>query len=287
MTNRSFLIIGAQKSGTTALADALSRHSEISICEPMEPEYFAATANDEPGAMSWESYEKLLKGDSSCVVMGEASTGTMLTPQVIPLIESRLDDVRLIALLRRPENRAYSGFAHHIKKGRVSVSEKGNLFNEEAERYLNGEPCQYDWFYRSEYARQLAPFVKHFGSRLKILIFEELVENQAEILASVQQFLEVSHEELYLTKENATRVPRNQIAESLISIGRKAVGPVRDLMSERGYRHFRERMMGYLGTKVPPLEKSLVERLRFGKYESEIHELEKMLGRKIPSWELS
>ena len=279
-----FLIVGAQKSGTTSLADALNRHSRIFVCEPMEPEFFAGQVFPEESSLSRSEYEALFALAPRDSICGEASTGTMLSEEVIPHLEERASDARLIALLRSPEKRAFSAFTHDCKKGRVTFEEQSSIFEEEAEAYLNGKRGRFDWFDRSEYARQLEPFVERFGSRLKIVIFEELLAAPEEELKAVQEFLGVKPEPLSLTRENRSRVPKSKAAELLIDSGRCLVRPLRNLMNERGYRRFREFLMTRLGKDPDPFPLELFTRLRTERYCSEIHRLEKLLGRRILSW---
>jgi hypothetical protein len=279
-----FLIIGAQKSGTTALADTLGRHPDVFISEPREPEYFSRQARGEAGALSWEDYQELFAGAGEGQVSGEASTGTMLSPEVIPEIDKRLPEVRLIAILREPAGRAYSGFTHHTKKGLIGVKEGPAIFREEAERFLRGEECHHDWFARSEYGRQLGPFVRHFAERLKVVIFEELVARPEAVLREVQEFLSLPPRELHLTRENTTRVPRGRVSEAIVACGRRIVGPVRRSLSEKGYRRFREGIMRRLGRRIGGLDPVLASRLREDGFRRDREELERILGRPIEAW---
>jgi hypothetical protein len=280
----NFLIIGAQKSGTTSLADALNRHSQVFVCEPMEPEYFSGLLTPSERSLSRGDYEALFSTAPKECVRGEASTGTMLAEETISHLEEIAPEAKLIALLRNPEKRAYSAYTHDCKKGRVTVEEQKTIFRREAEAYLAGEKTRFDWFTRSEYARQLKSFSDRYGDRLKVVIFEELVANQEEGLQAIQEFLGLAVERLSLTRENRSRVPRSALAEKGIALGRKVVGPVRSLMSERGYRHFRETLMARLGKSPEPLDEDLSQRLRNERYRQEIQKLEKILGRNIEIW---
>ena len=285
MLKPHFLIIGAQKSGTTSLADALSHHSRVFVCEPMEPEYFSGLVIEKEHGLAKDEYDSLFQTAPPEALCGEASTGTMLSPEVIPHLERELPEARLVAVLRAPEKRAYSAYTHECKKGRVSVEEQKTIFADEAECYLRGEKGRFDWFIRSEYARQLAPFIAHFGTRLKVVIFEELVAEPDKGLQELQEFLGLSPEGLSLTRENRSRVPKGRFAEKGIALGRSLVGPLRGLMSERGYRHFREVLMAKLGKSPEPLDGDLATRLRSERYGEEIRKLEDQLGRPILAWE--
>lgn len=280
----NFLIIGAQKSGTTSLADALNRHSQVFVCEPMEPEFFSRVAIDKSQEKSLSKYRHLFEHAPVGAVCGEASTGTMLSSDVIPHIEKYAPEVKLIALLRAPEKRAYSAYTHDCKKGRVVLDVQDSIFRQEAECYINKKENRFDWFSRSEYAKQLKSFADYYGERFKIIIFEELIEEEVKGLNEIQEFLGLRQEQLSLTRENRSRIPKNKETEKMISLGRKLVGPLRNLLSERSYRHFREALMSKLGKLPPQLDKDLANRLRKECFQQDIHELEKILGRKIEAW---
>lgn len=279
-----FLIVGAQKSGTTSLADALGRHPGVFVSEPREPEYFSRAAKGEEG-MTWDEYQALFSSAEEGACCGEASTGTMLDPATIPLVSERLPGVRLIAILRNPAERAYSGYVHDMKKGRISAGQGAGLFREEAGRYLAGDDrSDFDWFARSEYGRQLEPFAEHFGDRLRIVIFEELVRAPEETLNELVDFLGLPTTPLALSRENQTRVPKGPVTEAVVALGRRIVGPVRRSLGEKGYRRFRERIMERLGKRLAPLEDDLKQRLLEERFRPEIARVEQLLGRSISCW---
>ena len=280
-----FLIIGAQKSGTTSLADSLGRHPGVFICEPREPEYFARCGKaGEPGALTWDEYQGLFAGLEDGMMGGEASTGTMLSPATMAEIDARLPEVKLIAVLREPAGRAYSGFTHDMKKGRVGTEDGGELFRREAGKYLRGEECAFDWFARSEYGRQLEPFFQHYGPRLKVVIFEEFLRDQEKTFAEILDFLGLPPEPLELTRENQSRVPKGALTEKIVALGRSVVGPLRRSLGEKGYRRFREHMMKGLGKRAEPLDPALAAKLREEGFRRDVGKLEALLGRAVEVW---
>src|SRR3954463_6801674 len=92
----NFLIIGAAKSGTTALFKYLEQHPEVFISEPKEP-HFLALANHPlnfsgPGddqmmnsraITDLSRYEKLFSSANGAKVIGEGSVSTLYYPQSI------------------------------------------------------------------------------------------------------------------------------------------------------------------------------------------------------------
>lgn len=102
MTNTipDFFMIGAPKSGTTALASYLAKHPDIYMSEPKEPNYFA---NDIVGynRLDKETYLNLFK-DRAERCRGEASTIYLYSRDAVPAILECNPDAKFIVLIRDP-----------------------------------------------------------------------------------------------------------------------------------------------------------------------------------------
>ncbi len=57
-----FMIVGAQKSGTTTLAKMLSSHSSIVCCDKKEPMFFSSTDNWEQSVSDYHSLFQWTEG---------------------------------------------------------------------------------------------------------------------------------------------------------------------------------------------------------------------------------
>jgi hypothetical protein len=74
MTAPNFILVGAPKSGTTALATYLRAHPRIFMCVPKEPGYFASDLPAHRYVSSWDEYQALFLGAGrEHVAVGEAS----------------------------------------------------------------------------------------------------------------------------------------------------------------------------------------------------------------------
>jgi hypothetical protein len=117
-----FLVIGAQKAGTTSLFEYLRLHPEIHMPPGKEVPYFS---DDGMVAHGWEAYlGQTFAGTDPSLSWGTASpqymAGAVLMPagpvggapeRVVPeRIRERLPEARLVAILRDPVARAES---HH------------------------------------------------------------------------------------------------------------------------------------------------------------------------------
>jgi hypothetical protein len=108
----NFLIIGAQKSGTTSLYRYLQAHPDVFMPRHKEPDFFVAERRWSNG-IEW--YQSLFADVGDALAIGEASTSYTMHPHyggVPGRIAAPLPDVRLIYLLRDPIERARSDDLH-------------------------------------------------------------------------------------------------------------------------------------------------------------------------------
>src|SRR5881628_1693582 len=113
----NFLIIGAAKSGTTSLYQYLRQHPEVYMSAVKETNWFAYEGQRD----SWysvrtaEEYERLFDGVTVQRAIGEASPQYMKSAVAAKRIAARLPGVRLVAILRDPIDRAYSGYLNSLR----------------------------------------------------------------------------------------------------------------------------------------------------------------------------
>lgn len=200
-----FIVVGAQKSGTTSLFEYLCRHPDLCLPPSKEAPYFN---NNDRYSSDWGEYleNTLPHADPSC------QWGTV-TPQymnggasgagderTVPLrIRERLPDVRLIAILRDPVQRARSHHGMAVIDGwdtrsfDVAVRE---LLQPEVlvrSRRQLSEITGYVVF--GEYGRILAGYLDVFPrEQLLVLFTSELKDDPHGVLHRVFQFLGVDPE---------------------------------------------------------------------------------------------
>jgi hypothetical protein len=110
-----FLIIGAQKSGTTSLYRYLIQHPSISPAVRKETHFFDKRYNL---GMEWYlSQFPSLNEENRSTLTGEATPRYICHPKSRNRIHKHLPNAKLIAILRNPVDRAFSNYHHWIRKG--------------------------------------------------------------------------------------------------------------------------------------------------------------------------
>lgn len=176
----TFFVIGAQKSGTTTLHRHLQGHPELFMCDPKEPQYFAAQGEWAKGER-W--YRSLFAGAEHAREIGEASTTYSMYPHYDHVVDRLLAVVpvpKLIYLVRDPVERMRSAYQHGLA---------GGTETRPLEVALRVDPR---YLLTTSYAMQLDQWLARV-SREQILLlgFEELRTNPAGLIERVLQFLGV------------------------------------------------------------------------------------------------
>ena len=113
-----FFIVGAPKSGTTALAHYLSEHPEIYISTPKEPHYFAYDLEGYRAVKNEQDYARLFEAaKEQQTVIGEASVFYLCSEVAIPAIKKFNSNARIIVMLRNPVEMVYSLHSQLVQSG--------------------------------------------------------------------------------------------------------------------------------------------------------------------------
>lgn len=198
-----FIIIGAQKSGTTSLFDYLLQHPDIkgSFCK--EVHFF--TKNYERGESWYRARFPVKKTGTRKFLYGEATPYYICHPHVPKRIHQLVPDIKLIAVLRNPTDRAISHYFHVYRKKREPLPLMEALQQEEQrlqkiwsriladESYANRDHQWYSYKQRGLYAEQLQRYFDLF-ERHQILIVDsaDLFKHTAETIRQIHAFLGVA-----------------------------------------------------------------------------------------------
>jgi hypothetical protein len=206
-----FVILGAQKAGTTSLAAWLSRHHACWIAPEKEVHYFdLGLAKGEP----W--YRSRFAGAPWRARAGEATPYYLFHPRCAERIARTLPAARLVVVLRDPVERAISGYFHSVRFGKEPLA-VGQAMDAEAARLAEDDaleardPGAYlehrqwrSYQARGDYASQLARYHEAgCADRIHVLFFEELVATPVPVLDALCAHLGVARATHPLERANA------------------------------------------------------------------------------------
>ena len=177
-----FLIIGAQKAGTTTLFRDLIGHPKIFLPEDKEPWTLTKFGDEDEAILS--DYASLFLPAKDGQLKGEASTSYTMRPHFDGVAERALricgTGLRLIYLQREPVKRLISQYQHEYGLREIEGTLEDCVLTDS--RFVD----------ISSYDFQLEPWLQRFpAEQLLILSFEEYVRDRAGTLAKVARFLDV------------------------------------------------------------------------------------------------
>ena len=192
-----FLILGAQKAGTTALYAYLRWHPDITGPSWKEVSYFDRHYRRGTG---WYRGNFPARGGDRLV--GEASPGYLFHPLGPRRVKATVPDAKLIVLVRDPVDRALSHYHHERALGREPLSfaeaveaEPARTRGEEERmvrepEYFSHAWWDYTYLARGRYAEQLERWFAVFPrEQLLVLASEELASDPGASYARVLEFL--------------------------------------------------------------------------------------------------
>ena len=203
----TFLVLGAQKAGTTSLHRYLSEDPAVLRASPKEVRYFSRTYDrgDRWYRAQFPLRARRVLGRLQVGVwpaVGEASPQYLFHPLAPARVHAFDPLMKLIAVLRDPVDRAYSQYQMQLRWGYEHGSFEDALALEEAEldaelaKFYDDPPVyttlvnRISYVARGRYAEQLERWLEFFPrEQLLVLVSEELVTEPEEAMSSVARFL--------------------------------------------------------------------------------------------------
>jgi hypothetical protein len=170
----SFIIIGAQKGGTTSLYRYLGEHPDVGRARLQEVHFFSWWY--EMG-MPW--YLAHFHARGKYPVVGEVSPSYLLHPKAAERVHQVLPQVKIIVLLRNPIDRAYSQHQMNIKRRLELLPFEEAIAQEPVRLQSDHEWSDMEWrssswvsyLRRGLYADQLEPWLQLFP-REQVLVMK-------------------------------------------------------------------------------------------------------------------
>lgn len=303
MTMPNFLIIGAGKSGTTALYHYLKQHPQIYMSPMKEPKFFAFEGQqlnfqgpsgdkvNRTAITDIEAYRALFQGVLDEVAVGEASPEYLHNPRAPERIRHHIPNAKLVAILRNPVDRAYAGYLMQVREGRETFSDFGRALQEEETRIHNNWTFGHyvsGGFYYAQLKRYFDTFNR---DQIRVYLNEDLSTDAPDLLREVFQFLGV--DETFLpdlsVRYNVSGIPKNKVLHALM-LGLNPIKPVLKTLLPSGlgtslrdrYTDIRARYFEHNLVK-PQLSPELRQQL-IKTYREDILKLQDLIQRDLSKW---
>jgi hypothetical protein len=204
MSEIGFLIIGAQKGGTTSLFEHIRRHPQLHMPAAKDIAFFNRDRNFRRGCdwylrtVTREAPADAVCGEASTYYMSGTPFGDLIAneqrvpderpedgaplEEVVPRrIKRYLPDVKLICVLRDPVERAFSHYRMMVLERAESRSfdeAVGELLSAEALERARALPTRTNnYIVNGEYFRVLCGFLRTFSRKQLLVIFSDQLED--------------------------------------------------------------------------------------------------------------
>lgn len=200
-----FMIIGAQRCGTSYLYGELIKHPQIAPALKKEVHFFDLQYRN--GVAWYRAHFPAWPATQSCArnfMTGEASPYYLFHPHVPQRVAALVPRVKLIVLLRNPVDRAYSHYHHEVRKGFESLPFQAAIEREpervlaetkkvlEDEAYCSFNHRHYSYLSRGVYVDQLKSWMNIFPkAQLLLLKSEDFYQDPPSVMKQITDFLHV------------------------------------------------------------------------------------------------
>lgn len=297
-----FLIIGAGKSGTTAVLYFLSQHPQVFFPKRKEPNFFAIEGMDmdslefeeskvyhSRSIHTLEDYKALFNEAGKNQILGENSNLYMSSERAIENIKKYVPEARLIALLRHPAERLISRYNHLVREDVVPEGGVEAIFDRDSIWWKRP-----DLVHEGFYGQYLEKYFEAFPQeQLKVILYDDFRADSKAVIQDLCQFIGVDPNmdldtEMVLNKSGKLKdnlfnrvlgqngLLINGLKKTLPGVHRalKKNVAVRKTLTDWRNKNLED-------VELPP---DFKERLTQEIYRSDIIKLEKVLGRSLKHW---
>lgn len=292
----NFYLIGAAKSGTTTIHDALKQHPKIGLPLQKEP-FFWGDDEKFSNGLQWYLDTFFPRDIGNYPARGEASPQSLYwSEKVAPRMKEVYGDgdLKLIAIFRNPVERAYSHYWMYVKFGwdEVKTFEEAIRLEEKrhkeqwSEFYAHGK-MTYGYLRGGHYVTQLRPFLDRFQkNQFLFLLQEDLKGNFQCTMDRIVTFLGLKTSiDFKPIVSNAAATPRSLALAKLL----KTPMPAKIIFKIFLPLEFRKRLKqkirhaNFKPFQYPEMPLELQKELTLY-YADEMQQLEKIIGRDLSTW---
>ena len=291
----NFIIIGAMKAATTSLYNYIKQHPDIFMTKVKEPMFFNnfqqennynILGSKSKKATTLEEYLAMFKDAKNEKAIGEASPAYIYNENAPYLIKENLPDVKIIAILRQPTDRAYSNFLHTKRADRENVNSFEQAIKIEKERISDNWSPLYHYIQKGFYSVQLKRYYNLFPKEnIKVYLFEDVVKNPKETLKDIFKFLNVDENiEIDVSKKsNVSGTPKGILGFILKKMRYYNLMP-KFAISDYLPTFIISLLFKSVYKDTEKLDSVLRKELTDKYYREEILKLEKLIDRDLSNW---
>jgi hypothetical protein len=210
MSQLDFLIVGAQKSGSTSLRAFLGEQEKEIFVLNRELHFWNRDGQYQDGA-GIDAYLENFANAKPNQIKGEKSPSYLVSQEAPGRIHKHFPEVKIIAILRNPIDRAYSAYWHGRRVGAIETT---TTFGESVRNFKINQGKPYgDLVTAGLYSKQIERYLNFFPlKQLHVISFESTLTQSDDELHGVLKFL-LPHSAI-ANQESQLAFPKRNVARA-------------------------------------------------------------------------
>ncbi len=301
----NFLVIGAGKSGTTALYEYLNSHPEVFMSPIKETNFFAlegeqlVNPEDDPDQMKhypwsvtqYSDYQDLFKPATEPAI-GEVSPMYLYSEKAAQNIKKRLPDAKIIVILRQPVERLYSRYLHLAREDRRPTNDFSDALDKESIWWKRNDLVT-EGFYYCHLHKYYRLFPKE---QIKVILYEDFRSDPEAVLRDLYEFIGVSSTYRAPTSAeyNVSGFIVNKKLDKLIGQNSILKAYIKSLFPDLFGQLSKNSKVKAFVTKLrkknmhkPAISKELKARMNAEIYKADIDNLQRLINRNLSHWQFN
>lgn len=293
----NFIIIGAAKSGTTSLYEYLRQHPQVFMSPLKETNFFAFNGTKPdlggPSAKKFNNCEVIYRYDDYLalfndlrneIAIGEVSPRYMYTPGTAYRIKKYIPDVRMIAILRNPVDRAFSHFSMHKLTGYEPCATMAQALADEPRRIRERwAKCIYTPI--GYYGQQIEEYYNYFDRKqINLYLYDDLLKDPIGLIRDILRHIGVNDQ--FTPDMSQRHNVSGMIKNPMLRLLWTKTAAVRSVIGTRLSKDTRKRLSKFvtnremLKLKLPAeTHRQLIE-----EYREDILRLQDLIQRDLSGW---
>lgn len=308
----NFIVVGANKGGTTSIYHYLKQHPEVYLSPVKEPHYFSTDIDVNlfkrefaqnklqdvekyvEGDMKQEFhaafirdemlYRKLFKNVKHEKAIGELSTSYLYSSTAAAEIKKLIPECKIIICLRNPIQRAFSHYRMNLWTGNNNefdfLKALKNDFDHDPKVWGNAHL----YTEIGMYYKQVKRYIDLFGSaNVKVIFTEDMKRDAAAVVRELYQFIGVDSTFVPDTSTQYNEVFTPKYKNLTWLLNKSGIRPLVKRLSPAGFKKMVVRVF-YKGKnekgEIPPAAKAFL----IDKLETDIQQLGLLLNKDLSNW---
>jgi len=288
----NLFLVGAPRSGTTALYLYLRSHPEVAVGLYKEPHFFAPDLQDPDFFRDEGAYLELYSHATTELYVLDGSVWYLYSETAAERIHQFDPAARIVMLLRNPADMVLSIHAHHVYTGYQELEDFSAAYHSVGRNVTASFREELPYRRIARYGEQLSRYLDKFDAdQIHVSLYEDLKRDPAGVYGGLMRFLglQPGNPPDFRTHNAQRRVRSRRLARLHWYVQRKnaaAPSPSNALVSAvHRARHAGLRVLRFINTA--PTRPSIDPAMRreiIADYRCDILKLSDLIGRDLSHW---